>query len=123
MRDVRLRLDRWHAGVVGYSALAAFCRPLTVEAAAAVALPAVAWVVLVVRRRPPPRVVLAHRHLRPWAGLVALFAVWEATAALWGNDAAHPTLSLLLDPVLETYPGRVAGWIAWLGLGRWLVTR
>jgi hypothetical protein len=45
------------------------------------------------------------------------------TAALWGNDLSHPTLSLLLDPVLETYPGRVAGWIAWLGVGRWLVTR
>ena len=52
-----------------------------------------------------------------------LFAAWEATAALWGNDAAHPTLSLQLDPVLATYPGRIVGWIAWLGLGRWLVTR
>jgi hypothetical protein len=36
-----------------------------------------------------------------------------------GNDSAHPTFSLLLDPVLEAYPGR----LAWLGVGRWLVTR
>jgi hypothetical protein len=56
-------------------------------------------------------------------GYAMVFAAWEATAALWGNDAAHPTLSLLVDPVLATYPGRVAGWIAWLGVGRWLVTR
>ena len=123
MRDVRVRPDRWDAAVVGYAMLAAFCRPLTVEAAAAVALPAIALVVLAARRRPPPRVLLAGRHVAPWVGLVVVFAAWEATAALWGNDAAHPTLSLLVDPVLATYPGRVAGWIAWLGVGRWLVTR
>jgi hypothetical protein len=123
MWEVRVRLDRWDAAVVGYAMLAGLCRPLTVEAAAAVALPAIPLVVLAAHRRPRPRVVLAGRHRAPWAGLVVLFAAWEATAALWGDDAAHPTLSLLLDPVLATYPGRIVGWIAWLGLGRWLVTR
>jgi hypothetical protein len=123
MRDVRVRLDRGAAVVVGYAALAALCRPLTVAAAVAVALPGIALVVLAARRPPPPRIVLAPRHVAPWVGLVGVFATWEATAALWGNDAAHPTLSLLLDPVLATYPGRVAGWIAWLGVGRWLVIR
>ena len=123
MRDVRVRLDRWAAVVVGYAALAALCRPLTVAAAVAVALAGIALVVLAARRRPPPRVVLATRHVAPWVGLVGVVAAWEATAVLWGNDAAHPTLSLLLDPVLATYPGRVAGWITWLGVGRWLVIR
>jgi hypothetical protein len=56
-------------------------------------------------------------------GLVAAITGWEAAAALWGNDAAHPTLSLLLDPVLATYLGRFVGWVAWLGVGRWLVSR
>jgi hypothetical protein len=32
-------------------------------------------------------------------------------------------LSLLLDPVLETYPARVLGYALWLAAGRWLVTR
>ena len=123
MRDVRVRLERWEAVVVGYAALAALCRPLTVQAAVAVALPGIALVVLAARRPPPPRVVLAPRHVALWVGLVGVFATWEATAVLWGNDAAHPTLSLLLDPVLATYPGRIAGWIAWLGVGRWLVIR
>ena len=36
MRDLRVRLDRWDAPVIGYAMLAALCRPLTVEAAAAV---------------------------------------------------------------------------------------
>jgi hypothetical protein len=123
MRDVRVRLDRWHGALLGYAAVAALCRPLTVEAAVAVALPAVALVVLAAHRGPPPRVVPARRHVAPWAGLLVLFGAWELTAALWGNDAAHPTLSLLLDPVLATYPGRVVGWVVWLGAGRWLVAR
>jgi hypothetical protein len=123
MRDVRVRLDRWDGALVGYAVLAALCRPLTVEAAVAVALPAVALAVLAARRGPPRGVVLAPRHVAPWVGLLVLFGAWELTAALWGNDAAHPTLSLLLDPVLATYPGRVVGWVVWLGVGRWLVTR
>jgi hypothetical protein len=59
----------------------------------------------------------------PWMVLALLFGGCELTAALWGNDSAHPTFSLLLDPVLETYPGRLPGWLARLGIGRWLVTR
>jgi hypothetical protein len=55
--------------------------------------------------------------------LALLFGGWELTAALWGNDSAHRTFSLLLAPVLETYPGRLLGWLAWLGVGRWLMTR
>ena len=53
MPDVRVRLERWEAVVVGYAALAALCRPLTVQAAVAVALPGIALVVLAAHR--PPR--------------------------------------------------------------------
>jgi hypothetical protein len=123
MRNLRGQAVRWDAVLVGYAVLAAFSRPLTLPAAAAVVLPAVALILLAAHRTPPPRVALTRRHVAPWAVLVALLAAWEATAALWGNDAAHPTLSLLLDPVTATYPGRLAGWLAWLGAGRWLVTR
>jgi len=55
--------------------------------------------------------------------LALLFGGWELTAALWGNDSAHPTFSLLVDPILDTYPGRLLGWFGWLATGRWLVTR
>jgi hypothetical protein len=123
MHDVRLRVAGRDLVLIGYAALAGLCRPLTLPAAVAVAVPALALVVLDARRRPPPRVALGRRHVAPWAVLMALFATWETIAALWGDDGAHPTLSLLLDPVLATYPGRVAGWLTWLGVGRWLVTR
>jgi hypothetical protein len=123
MRDVRLRVAGRDVALIGYAAVAGLCRPLTLPAAVAVAVAAIALVVPAAHRRPPPRVALGRRQVAPWAVLVALFATWEATAALWGNDDAHPTLSLLLAPVLATYPGRLAGWLAWLSVGRWLVRR
>jgi hypothetical protein len=123
MRHVRVRLDPWDAVLVGYATLAALCRPLTIAAAVAVALPGIALVAVAARRQSPPRAVLPLRQVAPWVGLVVAVAAWEAAATLWGNDAAHPTLSLLLDPVLATYLGQLVGWIAWLGVGRWLVAR
>jgi hypothetical protein len=131
------RLGWWNALILLYAALAALCRPLTAPAAVVVLLPGAALLALMAWRRPPPgravrlgwrrtppgRAVCSRRSLVPWAVLVLLFGGWELTAALWGNDSAHPTFSLLLDPVLETYPGRLLGWLAWLGLGRWLVSR
>ena len=123
MQDVRLRGAGRSVALIGYAAVAALSRPLTLPAAVAVAVTGIALVILDAHRRPLPRVALGRRHVAPWAVFMALFATWEATGAVWGNDGAHPTLSLLLDPVLATYPGRVAGWLTWLGVGRWLVTR
>jgi hypothetical protein len=118
------RLGRWDALIFLYAVLAALCRPLTAPAAVVVLLPGVALLALTTWRRVPPRRAgYPRRCVVPWVVLTLLFGGWELTATLWGNDSAHPTFSLLLDPVLETYPGRLLGWLAWLGVGRWLVTR
>ena len=55
-----------------------------------------------------------------WGGLAVAFelAIW-----LGPDDRAHPTLSTLADPVLSTYPGRVLGYLLWVGAGVWLVSR
>jgi hypothetical protein len=118
-------LDRWHVATVGYAALAALCRPHTMPAAVAVVVAGLGLFVLGARRRAtgvpplrPPRPALVQ-----WAAVVLLIAAWELVAFVWGNDADRPTLSLLLDPVLDTYPARFLGWVAWLLAGRWLVTR
>ncbi|MDQ3765344.1 MAG: hypothetical protein M3460_28915, partial [Actinomycetota bacterium] len=58
-----------------------------------------------------------------WLAPAIVGGFWWLVAFLWGNDAAHPTLSLLLDPVLDTYPARVLGYVGWLAAGWWLVTR
>ena len=118
-------LNRWDAAIVGYAALAALARPLTLPAVVAVLLPGLALLTLAARR--PARPVRPVRPRAPavilWTAMTLLVVGWEATAWVWGNDYEHPTLSLLLDPVLDTYPGRVVGWVGWLAAGRWLVTR
>lgn len=114
----------WDALLVLYAVLAALCRPLTAPAAAAVLMPGLALLALMVWRVPARRPADFERSAAlTWLALALLLGGWEATTLVWGNDSAHPTLSRLLDPVLATYPGRLLGWLGWLAMGRWLVTR
>lgn len=123
-------------GVVAYAVLAALTRPLTRAAEAACALPA--FLALVLACRPPavPAAMSdparAGRPLRrtaiAWLGLLALGASWELTA--WLQQPAynipsydHPTISVLLDPLTESGPVRLAAWLGWLWTGWRLVRR
>ncbi|MGH3934698.1 MAG: hypothetical protein ACRDS1_06935 [Pseudonocardiaceae bacterium] len=116
---------RWDAASVGYALIAAVFEPLTVPATVAVLVPGVLLLALRVRRpvRPLPAGAVSPAAVTLWLALVAAGGGWWLVAFLWGNDPEHPTLSLLLDPVLDTYPARVLGYAAWLAAGRWLVTR
>lgn len=118
-------LDRGHLVIAGYSLAAGWFQPLTLPAAAAVLLAGVPLLLVRVRRpvRPLPAGARPGPAAALWLGLLAAFGVWELAAGLWGNDAEHPTLSLLCDPALEHYPVRVLGYVLWLLAGRWLVTR
>ena len=118
-------VDRWDAVIVGYALIAAVFRPLTMPAAVAVLIPGVLLLALRATRpvRPLPSGAVSPGAAALWLGLAAAGAAWWLVALLWGNDPQHPTLSLLLDPILETYPARVLGYALWLAAGRWLVTR
>ncbi|MGH3759896.1 hypothetical protein [Actinophytocola sp.] len=61
------------------------------------------------------QVATGHRAWLVWA---VCFAAWELLALLFGELS----FSLLMDPVLEIYPLRVAGWALWLSAG-WLLVR
>lgn len=63
-----------------------------------------------------------------WSVLIGALVVLEAFAYVrqpdWLHaDPDHPTLSILLDPALEEGPVRFLGWLVWLALGWWVVTR
>ncbi len=63
-----------------------------------------------------------------WGGVAIAAGGWELAAlaqqpTLLEGSPDHPTLSVLLDPVLATYPGRVAVLACWLALGRYLVRK
>lgn len=57
-----------------------------------------------------------------WLVPALLLALTELTDFLFGSTVAHPTVSLLLDPLLAGEVGRALGYLAWLG-GFWGLIR
>ncbi|NEW39107.1 hypothetical protein GV793_09315 [Nocardia cyriacigeorgica] len=63
-----------------------------------------------------------------WSTLLVAILVWEGYAYVRQPDRSvshydYPTLSTLIDPVLEQGLLRLVGWLAWLAAGWWLVRR
>jgi len=73
------------------------------------------------RRTAPAR--LDGRGILAWLGLLLVFLVWELYAFYRGSTPAHPTLSLLLAPLLAEPLPRAAGYLLWLASGVWLAKR
>lgn len=116
---------------IGYAWVCSGLESHSVAATAAVAGPAAAVTVVVLRRpgvpdplrTPDPRL---RRTRLLWSVLLAAGLLWEAYAffqqpAWTVGSYDHPTLSVLLDPVLEYRPVRFLGWLLWLGAGRRLL--
>jgi hypothetical protein len=58
-----------------------------------------------------------------WAIAFGAFAVWELGAFVIGNNDAHPTFSMLSDPVLSFGPTRALCAFGWLAGGWYLLRR
>jgi hypothetical protein len=63
-----------------------------------------------------------------WAAVFVALALWELAAlllqpSLTTDSWAHPTISVLLDPILATHPGRAVVLSLWLASGWWLLRR
>jgi len=57
-----------------------------------------------------------------WTAVVVATCLWELAAFIWGRGGeaatqAHPAISDLLDPALDSLPGRLLFFAAWGGLG------
>jgi hypothetical protein len=97
----------------------------------AVAVPGVLGVTSAWRAGPGPPAEAAPpqgRGAAAWAAVFVALGLWELGSwllqpTLATGSPAHPTISLLLDPVLGSQPGRSVGFAAWLALGWFLVGR
>jgi hypothetical protein len=111
------------ASIAGYASVAALCRPLTGPALLAVLAAGVPLFWLGVSRPPRLNPPVGTRSAAVWLGIGFAVGAFELGLRLGPNDLAHPTLSTLADPMFSTYPGRVLGYLLWLGAGAWLVSR
>lgn len=105
--------------VAGFCWVAAGLRPFTslmyaVVAASIAGVGALAWRNRDGRVR--PRIV--RRDAAAWVILLGLLAVVETEAYLSSPRAEHPTLSSMVDAVMDSHPGRTAVFALWL-LGGW----
>jgi hypothetical protein len=50
----------------------------------------------------------------PWVVLVAVAGAWELAAYLQHPRAEHPTLSSLVNAVLDSHPARAVAFVVWL---------
>lgn len=116
------------AGAVGlgYALIAGALRRLTIPAEIATLLPGAALVWYALRpttpRFPAPE-PFTRRDALAWTTVAVAFGIWELYAALRGSTHAHPTLSILMRPLIDPPPARAAGYVAWLLAGVWVVRR
>ncbi|WP_433193938.1 hypothetical protein ACQP1G_34875 [Nocardia sp. CA-107356] len=128
-RPFRRRMVLLAVGVV-LAAGGAATRPFSWSATVLVVVSVVVVSVLAFRARPKriSRTVRLRRGVAVWSTLLVTASVWEVYAFArqpdWRRPSeVHPTLSTLLDPALEQWPLRFVGWLVWLGVGWWLVSR
>jgi hypothetical protein len=65
----------------------------------------------------------SRQDLVAWVLWLAAVTGWELWALSMHPRSSHPTLSSLLNNLLETHPGRSVALLVWLGLGWWLARR
>jgi hypothetical protein len=114
-----------YAGIVGLFARHSW--PVTV----AVAIPGIAAVTLAWREPAlagyePPR--LEPSGAVAWATVFILLGLWELANLLMQpsitiGSSAHPTISVLMDPILASHVGRSILLALWLGFGAFLMER
>jgi hypothetical protein len=118
-------------GGLVYAVLVAGLARYSLPATLAVWAPAVAGVAVAWRRptsdRPDPAPVPA-AGAAVWAVVFVALALWELAAlllqpSLTTDSWAHPTISVLLDPILATHLGRAVVLSLWLASGWWLLRR
>ncbi|MGI8696809.1 MAG: hypothetical protein ACR2JQ_09180 [Mycobacteriales bacterium] len=77
--------------------------------------------------RPPPKVPpparLGRRGVVAWSVLLGVFAVQEVINDILGSTHAHPTLSVLMDPVLGGHLAKSVAVFVWIAFGGEMLRR
>ena len=113
-----------------YAFLAGFLARFTWPMSVAVLVPGAAAVAVGWHRaeRETAEPPITRRGALQWSSVFVAIALWELTnlllqPSLRSDSHAHPTMSVLMDPVLATHAGRSVTLAAWLVVGWFLLER
>lgn len=122
---------RWLFGLGAYALVAGSFARYSWPASVSVLVPGISGVVLAWER--PTRADSSEPRRDPggaraWAGVFIALGLWELTnlllqPSLVEGSYDHPTLSVLMDPVLASHAGRSVFLALWLWLGWFLLER
>lgn len=118
---VRPRSALWVLAALGYGWVAGGFRPFTWPAAVSTAL-AGAFVLAMAWRLPRPvSVPPVQRSVAvSWVCWLSAATGWELWALFNHPRVTYPTISSLINPLIETHSARSVAVVAWLALGWWL---
>jgi hypothetical protein len=118
------RVSALVAGALGYAWVGGGLRPFTWPAMVSTTLGGLAILIPAWRRgRSPSRIRASREGLAAWTVWLAVATGWELWALSMQPRSTHPTISSLLNGVVETHPGRSVALLTWLALGWWLARR
>jgi hypothetical protein len=114
------------AGLIGYSWFAGGTAPFSAKALLSVLLPG-AVLGAIAYGRPPERIPAPESvdltGFSYWVICIALLFEWEASAFRDGSGWWHPSLTALINPMLQPHPVKSAAVAVWLLSGWALVKR
>jgi hypothetical protein len=109
--------------VLGYAWIGGGLRSFTVPAMVSTALGGLAVFILAWQRKARTKTTRVSRDgTLMWTAWLAVATGWELWALSMHPRATHPTISSLINTLIETHPGRAAAVLAWLALGWWLAS-
>jgi len=112
--------------LAGYAWMASAAAPFSGQALAGVLVPGAALGVIAYGRLPeriPAPDRLDVTGFSYWAICIAATLEWEASAFQAGSHPWHPSLTELIDPLIQPHPVRSGAFLVWLLAGWALVRR
>ena len=120
------RLPVWAAlgaGIAAYAWWAVGRSPYSAAATVAILLPGVAATLAGTATRPRTARTSEEVRWAPWVAVVAAAGVWQLFAYLQHPRHDHPTVSSLLNALLDSHPARAVAFILWIAAALYLARR